>query len=271
MKAASQNLSTVTLELGGKSPVIVDESANIPDAATKIAWGKFINNGQACIAPDYLFVHESQYRKFIESLKKHVQRYFGETEENRRESPDYARIISDHHHNRLVKLISEAMEAGAQVETGGKSDPADRYISPTILSGVDTEITLMKEEIFGPILPVIPYHNLDEVIKFINEGEKPLAIYIFSRRKKNINRILSYTSAGGTCINDVMIHFLHENLPFGGINNSGFGSAHGYFGFKAFSHERAVLKQSRFTPLKLLVPPYTKTVRKIYELMLKYL
>lgn len=270
MEAAAKNLSTVTLELGGKSPVIVDETAYIPDAAIKIAWGKFLNNGQACISPDHLFVQESIRERFIEALRANVKRYYGESEEMRRQSPDYARIISDRHHSRLAELISEAVESGAKVETGGKSDPGDRYIAPTILSSVTPEMTLMKEEIFGPILPVISFRELDDVIRFINSGEKPLALYIFSRKRKNIKRILSRTSAGGTCINDVMIQFLHENLPFGGVNNSGFGNSHGFYGFRAFSHERAVLKHNRFAVLKLLLPPYTRTVQKMYELMVRY-
>jgi len=271
MENAAKNLASVTLELGGKSPVIVDESANITDAAIKIAWGKFMNNGQACIAPDHLFVHAGKYEQFIDALKKNVQRYYGQTEENRRDSSSYARIISDRHHSRLAGLISEAVDAGAKVEIGGKSNPGERYISPTILSDVTFDMALMKEEIFGPILPVLPFHNLDEVIRSINEGERPLALYIFSRSKKNIKRVLSHTSSGGVCINDLMLHFLHENLPFGGVNNSGFGNSHGFFGFKAFSHERAVLKHNRFAPLKLLLPPYSKTVEKIYELMMRYL
>jgi len=271
MEKAAKNLASVTLELGGKTPVIVDESAHLSDAALKIAWGKFVNNGQACIAPDHLFVHTSKYEEFIDALKKNVQRYYGETEESRRESSSYARIISDHHHTRLAGLISEAVDTGAKVEIGGKSNPGERYISPTILSDVTHDMALMKEEIFGPILPVLPFHDLDEVIQSINAGERPLALYVFSSNKKNIKRIITHTSSGGVCINDVMIHFLHENLPFGGINNSGLGNSHGYFGFKAFSHERAVLKHGRLAPLKLLLPPYTKTIEKIYELMMRYL
>lgn len=271
MEKAAKNLASVTLELGGKTPVIVDESAQLSDAAIKIAWGKFVNNGQTCIAPDHLFVHASKYDEFIDALKKNVERYYGETEENRRESSSYARIISDHHHSRLAGLISEAVDEGAKVEIGGKSNPDERYIAPTILSEVTFDMALMKEEVFGPILPVLPFHDLDEVVQSINAGERPLALYIFSRNKKNIKRILTHTSSGGVCINDVMLHFLHENLPFGGINNSGFGNSHGFFGFKAFSHQRAVLKHGRFAPLKLLLPPYTKTIEKIYELMMRYL
>lgn len=271
MKAAAEHLTTVTLELGGKSPVIVDETARIGEAAQKIALGKYLNNGQACIAPDYLFIHQSKYAEFIARFKEQIQAYYGKTEEDRRTTPDYARIISDRHHARLVKMIEEAVGQGAKVEIGGKNDPRDRYLAPTVLTGVTSDMAVMKEEIFGPLLPVLTYQHLDEVLNAINAGPKPLALYVFSRSRKNIGRILSHTSAGGTCINEVMLHFLHVNLPFGGINNSGFGNSHGFFGFRAFSHERAVLKQSRYTPIQLMLPPFTKTVKKILELTVKYL
>lgn len=270
MKAAAEHLTTVTLELGGKSPVIVDETARIGEAAQKIALGKYLNNGQACIAPDYMFIHQSKFTEFIARFKQQIQAYYGETEEDRRTTPDYARIISDRHHARLVKMIEEAVLQGAKVEIGGKNDPQDRYLAPTVLSGVASDMAVMREEIFGPLFPVIPYQNLDEVLNTINGGPKPLALYVFSRSRKNIRRILSHTSAGGTCINEVMLHFLHVNLPFGGVNNSGFGNSHGFFGFRAFSHERAVLKQSRYTPIQLMLPPFTKTVKKILELTVKY-
>lgn len=271
MKAAAEHLTTVTLELGGKSPVIVDETARIGEAAQKIAQGKYLNNGQACIAPDYMFIHQSKYAEFIARFKEQIQAYYGKTEEDRRTTPDYARIISDRHHARLVKMVAEAAHDGATVEIGGKSKAEERYLAPTVLSGVTSDMAVMKEEIFGPILPMVPYQNLDEVLNAINAGPKPLALYVFSRSRKNIRRILSHTSAGGTCINEVMLHFLHVNLPFGGINNSGFGNSHGFFGFRAFSHERAVLKQSRYTPIQLMLPPFTKTVKKILELTVKYL
>lgn len=271
MKAAAEHLTTVTLELGGKSPVIVDETARIGEAAQKIALGKYLNNGQACIAPDYLFIHQSKYAEFIARFKEQIQAYYGKTEEDRRTTPDYARIISDRHHARLVKMIEEAVGQGAKVEIGGKNDPRDRYLAPTVLTGITSDMAVMKEEIFGPLLPVLTYQHLDEVLNAINAGPKPLALYVFSRSRKNIGRILSHTSAGGTCINEVMLHFLHVNLPFGGINNSGFGNSHGFFGFRAFSHERAVLKQSRYTPIQLMLPPFTKTVKKILELTVKYL
>jgi len=271
MKAAAENLTSVTLELGGKSPVIIDESANINDAAKKIAWGKFMNKGQTCIAPDYLFVHESKYSEFLQKLKDQIKSFYGESESERGESHIYPRIINRQHHQRLAKMIHDSVEKGAHVEIGGTLNEADKYISPTVLSGIHPDSAVMQEEIFGPVLPVIKYQTLEETAELINTKEKPLALYIFSRNRKNINFMLSHIIAGGTCINDVVLHFLHLNLPFGGINNSGHGNSHGYYGFKTFSHERAVLKHSNLSPLKLMFPPYTKLGKKFIDITLKYL
>ena len=259
------------MELGGKSPVIIDETANIEDASKKVAWGKFINKGQTCIAPDYLLVHESKYEPFVEGLKTQIQRFYGATETEREQSIHYSRIISEKHHVRLSKMIYDTVDKGATVEIGGVSKDDENYISPTVLSGISLKSPVMQEEIFGPILPVIKYQSLEETLPIINEREKPLALYIFSKNRKNIDYILSNTIAGGTCINDVVLHFLHLNLPFGGINNSGHGNSHGYYGFKTFSHERGILKHSHYSPLKLMYPPYTKMVQKFIDLTLKYL
>jgi len=271
MKAASEHLTSVTLELGGKSPVIIDETANIKDAAVKIAAGKFMNKGQACVSPDYIWVHNQNYQKFVEELKKQITRVYGETESERLLNTSYPRIISDHHHERLVRMLDNSVSCGAKIEIGGEVLPSDKYISPTVLSNVSLDSPVMAEEIFGPILPILSFDSLEKTVQLINSKEKPLAIYIFSKNKKNIEFILSNTSAGGSCINDVALHFLHLNLPFGGINNSGHGNSHGYFGFKAFSHERAILKHYFFSPLKLLYPPYTKPVQKLIEWTVKYL
>lgn len=271
MKAAAENLSTVTLELGGKSPVIVDRTADIPDAAAKIAWGKYLNCGQTCIAPDYLFVHESQYTNFLEALKKYVCKYYGASEAQRQHSPDYARIISPGHLQRLQRMIEESLKKGAKIEFGGITDASDNYVEPTILSDVSPDFPVMQEEIFGPLLPVIDYRDLDEVLAMIQSGPSPLALYIFSRNRKMIRKVLSNTAAGGSCINDVVVHFMHINLPFGGINHSGFGNSHGFYGFKAFSHERAILKHHQLSPFKLLFPPYTAGVKKLIDLMVKSL
>ena len=270
MKAASNHLATVTLELGGKSPTIIDESADLADAAAKIAWGKFINNGQTCIAPDYLLIHETRFEAFRDLLAKCIRASYGETSEQRESSPDYARIVNANHFQRLKHLLDETLAMGAELVQGGASNAETQYLEPTLLANVDPASPAMTEEIFGPILPMIPYRDLNEALAIINAKHKPLALYIFSTSKQTIDRILSNTSAGGSCINEVAAHFLHANLPFGGINNSGIGNAHGEYGFKAFSHERAVLSHHRFSALKLMAPPYGKRAKRLIDLTLKY-
>ncbi|MDX2002566.1 MAG: aldehyde dehydrogenase family protein [Chitinophagales bacterium] len=272
MKAASEHLTSVTLELGGKSPVIVDETANVKTAAKRIAWGKYLNNGQTCIAPDYLFVHESKYDAFVEEMKKNISHSYGEQEEQRATSPDYCRIVNSRHHGRIKQLIENAVEEGANVAIGGKIKDEENYISPTILTNVPADSKIMQEEIFGPVLPIHKYSNIEEPLKMINSKEKPLALYIFSTRNSNIEKIINNTTAGGTTVNDTLLHVNHPNLPFGGVNNSGIGSGHGIFGFKAFSHERAIMKQpALFSAAENMYPPYNKLAKKMIELTLKYL
>jgi len=272
MKAAAENLASVTLELGGKSPAIIDQSADIKDAALKIAWGKFINNGQTCIAPDYILIHRSMEQKFLSSLKEMVVKLFDGEKKGIQNSPDYARMITSQHASRSQALIEDSLATGAKVEFGENNLPEERYISPTLLSGVDKNAKVMKEEIFGPILPVIAYDDLEEAIEKINNKEKPLALYIFSRNKKPINQILKSTSSGTVCINDTVIHFAHSKLPFGGVNHSGFGKAHGRYGFLAFSNQKPVLKQRvGFTVFRPLYPPYNKRVNKILDWVVKFI
>ncbi|HXH18761.1 MAG TPA: aldehyde dehydrogenase family protein [Chitinophagales bacterium] len=271
MKAAAEHLTSVTLELGGKSPVIVDETANVKASARRIAWGKLLNNGQTCIAPDYLFVHESRYSEFIDELKKSVANEYGRTEEEIKRSPDYCRIINSRHHARVKKLIEDAVEKGATVVMGGKIDDADNYISPTVLTDVPKDAEVLHEEIFGPVLPVLTYRDIKEPLDYINSKEKPLALYVFSKSRKNIDTVLSNTSAGGTCINETLLHNAQPNLPFGGVNNSGIGNSHGYYGFKAFSHERAILKQHLPKgSMENMYPPYKGFVLKMIDFTLKY-
>nr|WP_276899440.1 aldehyde dehydrogenase family protein [Pedobacter kyonggii] len=256
MEAAAKNLSSVTLELGGKSPAIVDETCDVKKAAEKIAWGKLVNAGQTCIAPDYVLIKENMLADFEMHYKAAVQKmFFNEVEINK---TDYAKIINTKQFLRLNKLIEEALRDGAVLAFGGKSDEQDLTITPTLLTSVTESNTIMQEEIFGPILPVITYNNLQEAIDFVNRKEKPLALYIFSGNKQNQNKILTETSAGGTCVNDVLVHIGNPNLPFGGVNNSGIGSCHGVFGFKTFSHERAVVFQSKLGLTKMIYPPYGK-------------
>jgi len=257
MQAASKNLSTVTLELGGKSPVIIDETADIKDAASKIAWGKLINAGQTCIAPDHVFIQRSKLEEFIQQYKEAVTRQFF-NDQQQLDMAQYSKIINRQHAERLVGLITDAVDNGASIAWGGEVLWPELTIYPTLLSHVPLDSKIMQEEIFGPILPVIPYDDLEMPLNIINSKSKPLALYIFSKNKLTVKRLLKGTSSGGACINDVVIHVSNPNLPFGGVNGSGMGSCHGIFGFKTFSHERSVAFQSAFNMSQLIYPPYTK-------------
>lgn len=269
-RKAAEHLTSVTLELGGKSPAIVDQGCDLGDAVKKIVWGKFVNNGQTCIAPDYALVHESCYDVFLEKAAACVRQYYGESEEDRLASPDYARIISQRHHARLVALVDASVKQGARVVCGGNSSTSELYLSPTILADVPEHAPVMQEEIFGPVLPVMSVPSLHAAIEIVRKREKPLALYLFTRRKKHVDLVLAETSAGGTCVNDTLIHFLHPELPFGGVNYSGSGNAHGFYGFRAFSHERSVLRHHRLAPMKMLYPPYTPFVRRVAELFSRF-
>ena len=254
MEAAAKNLASVTLELGGKSPTIIDKHADLEKAAEKIAWGKLVNSGQTCIAPDYVFVHQTQQDEFIGLYKAAVEKLFFTTQKIN--PADYGKIISAKHFSRLKALVDEAVDQGARIDFGGTFDEAHQTINPILLSKIPIGSKVMQEEIFGPILPIIPYENLEEVIDQINAKSKPLALYIFSKSKANIDKLIKNTSAGGTCVNDVLVHISNPKLPFGGVNGSGMGSSHGFFGFKTFSHERAVVFQSTIDFNRLIYPPY---------------
>lgn len=271
MEAAARHLASVTLELGGKSPVIVGEDADLERAARRIVWGKFINAGQTCVAPDYVLVPESREDTFVAAAKSAVARYYGQTEEDRRKSPDLCRLVDTPSFTRLQTLLDDAVERGAVVEIGGVGDASTRYLAPTVLSNVDRDSEIMQDEIFGPILPVLTYRSLDEAIALIRKRGKPLALYVFSDRKQFVDRVLAETSAGGTAINNVVLHFVNPNLPFGGIGESGIGSYHGEFGFRAFSHERAILRQSSAHIFHFLYPPYTPRIRRMLGLLTRWL
>jgi aldehyde dehydrogenase (NAD+) len=246
MKAAAEHLTSVTLELGGKSPVIVDSTANIGEAASKIAWGKFFNSGQICIAPDYALVHESVRDEFVAKLRSATEA-FG----------DAARgvIVNDHHAARVKRLIDQAVGAGAEVALGGTTQ--GRKIDATILTNVPPNSAVMQEEIFGPVLPVLTYRSLDEAFTIIDGKEHPLVLYIFSRDRKVARQIIRGTRAGGTVINHTLIHFYESDLPFGGVGYSGVGKSHGYAGFEAFTNLRGVLDQRLpFSAIEMLFPPY---------------
>ena len=267
MKAAAKNITSVTLELGGKSPTIVDETADIYTAARRIAWGKFLNNGQICIAPDYTFVHESKKEAFLTAVKKYLTTYYTA---DAAQAPSYARMVNHHHFNRVKGYVEDAVAKGAKIEVGGNFQGNQDYIAPTVMTQVPLDASLMTEEIFGPVLPVYGFTNLTEVIDLINSREKPLALYIFSKNQKNIRQIMNNTRAGGTCINHNAVHFYNTNLPFGGSNNSGIGKSHGRYGFDEFSNARGVLKQHIPNALELLLPPYTDFKQKLIDLTVKY-
>lgn len=270
MRAAAGHLTSVTLELGGKSPTIVDASADVEQAARAVAWGKFTNAGQTCIAPDYVLAHTTIHDAFVAALRRHLDEFYGDDAAS---SGDYARLIHAAHFERVRGLKDDAVAHGARVAYGGDARAAEQYLAPTVLTDVPEETDIMEEEIFGPVLPVLRFAQLDDALATINAKPKPLALYIFSDDDDAVERILGETSAGGTCVNDTLLHFMHPRLPFGGINHSGIGQAHGHFTFLAFSNQRAVLRQKlgRFSPLRKFHPPYTGTTRRLIDLLLKYL
>jgi aldehyde dehydrogenase (NAD+) len=267
MAAAARHLASVTLELGGKPPAIVDETADVEKAARRIAWGKLVNAGQSCVAPDHVFVHASREEAFLRALRDRIAAQYGATEEERRRSPDLARIVDRHAALRLARALEEALAAGAKVAMGGTVDPDARWVDPTVLTDVPLESALMREEIFGPILPVLRYRDLEEVLARIRAGPKPLAVYVFGERRANVERVLRGTTAGGSGVNMPLLHVTNPELPFGGVGESGMGNHHGLAGFRAFSHERAVLTQGPLAFIERLFPPYgTPLSRRIRAL-----
>lgn len=271
MQAAAENLTSVTLELGGKSPAVVDETARLKDSAEKIAWGKFINNGQTCVAPDYVLVHPAVKDEFINQLKQATHRLFNHSGQGFEQSKDYARIVNESHFERVSSLIKDAVEKGADIALGGNLIAEERFVPPTILTNVPDNARVLEEEIFGPVLPVLEYSSITEAVQAINNRPKPLALYYFGSHGKNKRMILNSTSSGAVCINECVLHFNHPNLPFGGVNNSGIGKSHGWYGFLAFSNEKPVLRQRvGFTTTKMIYPPYNNTVKNIVKLLTRY-
>lgn len=271
MEAASRHLSSVTLELGGKSPTVVDSGAKLTEAAEKIVWAKFINAGQTCVAPDYLFIHQNIYQEFKNELIRAIEKFYGSTADQRLHTNDLARMVTLNHTQRLKNLIDEAVELGATIGLGGDCRPDEHYCPPTLLENVPLKSQVMQEEIFGPILPMLTFKDISEVIHFINERPKPLAIYLYSRSRLNSERILKETSSGGLVFNDSVIHFANPHLPFGGVNDSGLGNYHGEHGFRTFSHEKAVLKRSFLGKvLGIMYPPYTALKMKIFQRLIRW-
>jgi len=261
MEAAAKHLTPITLELGGKSPCIVDHDVDLKVAARRIAWGKFMNAGQTCIAPDYILVHESREQELVQELRAAIREFFGE---DPKQTLDYARVVNRRHHERLTKLLGDGRAA-----IGGQSDANDCYIAPTVLQGVSPQAPIMQEEIFGPILPVLPVRGVDEAIAFVRRGEKPLALYIFSSNDKTAQHVVDSTSSGGVCVNGTILHIANSSLPFGGVGESGMGAYHGRHSFETFSHKKSVLSRGfRFEP-KWMYPPYSKLRTKLVSRFLR--
>jgi aldehyde dehydrogenase (NAD+) len=252
MEAAAKHLTPVTLELGGKSPCIVDADCDLDTTAKRIIWGKFYNAGQTCVAPDYLLIQKSIKPILIEKLVACVKTFFGD---NPQQSPDFARIVNDRQFDRLVRLLNEGT-----ILIGGNSDKSDRFIAPTLIDAVSPNSQIMAEEIFGPILPILEYDQISEAIAIIKAQPKPLALYLFSSNKQLQAQILQEVSFGGGCFNDTIMHLGNPELPFGGVGHSGMGSYHGKASFDTFSHRKSVLKNSFRFDLKWRYPPYTMTL-----------
>ena len=266
MKSASVHLSSVTLELGGKSPTVIDKNCDLNKAAKRVVWAKLINNGQVCIAPDYVLIHEDIKNKFIKLVINNIKKFYGDNVNN---SESYCRIVNKNHFKRLKNLIDDSLKKNSKILYGGKTDSNENYIEPTLIENIDKDSKIFNEEIFGPILPIFTFKKIDEAIRFINKKNKPLALYIFSSDNKNISKVLGETSSGGVCINHNTLHYSNYNLPFGGIGNSGFGRCHG--GFKELSNKKSIFKQFLpFSPTDILMPPYNSFKQKIINLILKY-
>ena len=254
----------VTLELGGKSPVVILDDVKIADAAKKIAWGKCVNAGQTCIAPDYVLCPRNLVQPLADAIADNIKQMYGETEEARKACENFVHIVESHAAERHKALIEDAITKGAMAPIGGADycDIAGRYTPATVLTGVTPEMDIMKSEIFGPILPIVTCDSLEETIAFIQSRPKPLALYIFGRNEKAIDRVLRKTTSGSTCVNHCILQIENLSLPFGGVGMSGTGNYHGIYGFKTFSHERNVMLQGAFDPMQFFYPPYHKASDK---------
>ena len=270
MTAAAKHLASVTLELGGKSPSIVDDTANLKTAASQIAWGKYLNNGQTCIAPDYVLVHQSVKEPFLAEFRATVKRMYNAENNGVEASDSYARIVNNRHFERIRSLVDDAVRQGAHVTMGGGMNNDRNFIEPTVIEDVTDGMRIMNEEIFGPVLPVVTFSTLDEALSVVNGKEKPLALYIHSRNRRNIDYLMARTSAGDTIINDTLLQFGNVELPFGGVNNSGIGKSNGFFSFQELSNQRGVMERS-FGTMSFIYPPYTDTVRKMINFVVKHL
>jgi aldehyde dehydrogenase (NAD+) len=271
MKAAAEHLTSVTLELGGKSPTVVDATADLEQAAGRIAWAKFTNAGQTCIAPDYLLVEDRVHDALVDRLRAHVHQFYGASAEAQQATDDYARLIHKDHYESVVALLTDAVEAGATATIGGAHDAKTNFVAPTVLTDVPLDADVMQEEIFGPLLPVIAYESLDEALRIINDRPDPLSLYVFSERETTVDTVLNRTTAGTTSVNEALLHFINPNLPFGGKGESGIGRGHGRRSFREFSNERSVLRRSYGSDaLRALYPPYDRLTSRVADWVLRF-
>lgn len=259
MKAASQYLTPVTLELGGKSPCIIDKDCKLELAARRIVWGKLLNSGQTCVAPDYLYVHKDIEEEFIKKLEEEIKNQFGD---NPLESEDYSKMVNEREFNRVLSYIDKE-----KLVFGGNYNRKTFQIEPTILKNVTLNDPVMEREIFGPIFPILPFENLDEVIRLVNSKDKPLAIYYFSEDKNKIEKVLNSTSSGGVTINDTLVHVSSSYLPFGGVGNSGMGEYHGKYSFDLFSNKKGVMNRKTFLDLKIRYAPFQNKLTIVKKIM----
>lgn len=262
MRAAAEHLTPVTLELGGKSPTIVDKDVDLPAAARRIIWGKCMNAGQTCIAPDYVLVHREIEERFVEQLKSTLKQFYGENPLN---SPDFGRIINNRQFKRIAGLLAPEK---AKVVSGGETDEAKLYIAPTLIKDVSPDAPVMKEEIFGPLLPILPVDDIDGAIQFINSRDKPLALYLFTKNSQVWDHVIQNTSSGQVVVNDTVSQHAIPSLPFGGVGESGIGAYHGKWGFEAFSHLKAVLNKTTWFDVDVRYPPYNDKKLSIIEKMI---
>ena len=264
MKAAAENLTPVTLELGGKSPVIIEKTANIKEAARRIAWGKLMNAGQTCVAPDYVLVDESRKQQFLTEMKTAFSHLYGK---EIKKNPDFGRIVNERHMERLQKILEQDAK---YLFCGGEADALQRYIEPAILDlGKDQNAASMQEELFGPILPVLSYHKLEDAVRFMNKRAKPLALYLFTKKRSAERFVLERVSSGGVCVNDTISHLINPDLPFGGVGASGMGQYHGKYSFDTFTHEKSVFYKPADWNLPVCYPPFTKGKMNLVKFFLK--
>jgi len=269
MEAAAKNLSGITLELGGKSHVIVDGTGSTKEITEKIAWGKTLNCGQTCIAPDYILLQEKELETFISNFKNSVNKFYNSENNELDKAAEYGRIVDNKNFNRIETLLQDAIKKGAKIEFGGHYKKEGKFMEPTLLTNVSADMLIMQEEIFGPILPIITFEKNSDVIQLLQKMPSPLAIYIMSSKKKNIQYFLENTVSGGVGINELMLTPVNPNLPFGGVNNSGIGKSGGKHSFDDFSNLKGVVKKNFGNLLKLVYPPYKKSIFKYFKTIAK--